>query len=155
MRGGIRLRHPTYTAPVVYVVETQIPAVKGQKPCQLCPRTTHTTYTVHFRLDQHGCDIVSHEVYAKLLTVPGLGGMELAGAVLDPPTRVVGAIAQGQLEVITPHRADWLAPITRWRSRDKMHAPFTPLLEAAAEREDRARTAALAEVRTIIPLGKG
>lgn len=147
--GGVRLHHPTLRAgegtTLTYVVELP-QAYPVPYDCPGCGKT-HDRKAIHLRLDANGDVIVSEEVYAKLQEV-FLAGMEVANHVASPPPLVIGAVPKDRERIVEqplsglPAAQTIIPGRTRYESRDRLLAPFAPLIDAAAERADRAATAA-------------
>lgn len=156
--AGVRLHHPWLSA-CTLVVELEVAYANGQaKVCPLCGKE-HLRKSLHLSLDAGGNVIVSKQVFAQLQKV-FLAGMEVMNEVAAPPPLSIGAVEQPKVEVSETnlngngHRF-YVPPKTKYESRDKMLAPFMPLINRILERRDREATARLAEKRTIFDMGRG
>ena len=152
MNKSVRLHHPLFVS-CNYVVEMPQKYPRAYE-CPAC-LTTHTHKAIHLRLDEHG-DVFVHPGIYELLKTVGLAGMEFANEVIDGPGQVIGAVELVKRETINAngHKRFWVPGRTKYESRDVMHRPFIPVLEAIQEKVDRAITAARAEKRSIFIFGR-
>lgn len=142
---------------------------RSQAPCQACSEfdaygrptkiVTHARKAQHLRFDSRGDTIVAPEVYAKLLTVPGLIGpgmaIELVGEVKDPPPLKIGAVDKAKERIIAlPLNGD--APASKiqpaqskYEGEKRILAPFVPVMDAERERLDRIETKKRSEKRKL------
>lgn len=161
--AGIRLHHPTLRAgegtTLTYVVE--LPQAYGQPyNCPACGKL-HARKALHLRLDGNGDVIVSREIYLSLQQVY-LAGLELVNEVPNPPPVSIGAVAKDKerivesplnrdntaAEIITPAR-------TKYEGRDRLEAPWRPVLERLNETLDRQKADELREKRRLYVIEKG
>lgn len=162
---GVRLHHPTF-ASCTYVVE--LPnrwAAKGSdtranRPCNECQRP-HARKALHLRLDNSGSVIVSRSVYETLRQVPQMAGLDVTNEVASPPPLALGAVeSPTHLVVEQPLNADHRRPDiyipgqNRYQGRDRIYAPFQPVIDGWLEQHDRAETKAKANKRSIFALGR-
>jgi hypothetical protein len=73
------------TLPVPLLFE---PWPTNRADCGVC-HTIHPCKVLHFKLDDTGAVIVSHEIKAKVFRVPQHGGFRVVGLVADPPGQTV------------------------------------------------------------------
>jgi hypothetical protein len=156
--AGIRLHHPTLRAgegtTLTYVVELPQPyadngkpgaRLRSETPCPTCGKP-HANKAVHLRLDANGDVIVSPAVYLALQSA-FLGGLELVNDVADPPELFLGAVHQDKQRIVEVplNRDNGHAPLivperTKYEGRDRLEAPFRPLVEAALLADDKKQT---------------
>lgn len=163
--GGVRLRHPVFTS-ATFVVELPNPYPQPYD-CNSCsdltvtpPKiVTHDRKALHLRLDAEGTVIVSPSVYEALRAV-AFAGMETVNDVAEPPPLILGAVEQPKYETIE-HKLGgdnsrfYLPGRTKYEARDRLHAPFQPLVEQKLEEEDRKKTKKLSlKRRLFVPRSK-
>lgn len=172
--AGVRLHHPTLRAgegtTLTYVVELPQPysalpkpgaRYRSDTPCPTCGKA-HANKAIHLRLDANGDVIVAPDVYFALQTA-FLGGLELMNQVADPPALFLGAVHKDKERIVEVplNRDNAAAPIisperTKYEGRDRLEAPFLPLVEAALLADDKKRTKKLREKRRLfVPRKKG
>jgi hypothetical protein len=130
--AGVRLHHPTFRSCTFVVELEQDFASRRPRVCPSCSQPgapkSHDRKAVHLRLDANGDVIVSPDVLASLRTV-FLAGMDVVNEIENPPTQLVGAVAQ-PTQLIVEQRlnpdqnsAPYYAPgRTKYESRDRLWA---------------------------------
>lgn len=160
--AGLRLHHPTLRSSegstVTYVVELPQPYPVVQS-CPNCGKE-HANKAIHLRLDGQGDVIVSVEVFEALRTA-FFGGMELVNEIASPPPLRIGAVDKDKERIVeSPLRAQDAATKinpaeTKYQGRDRIQAPFVPVIERLQERLDREEAARLREKRSMFIIEKG
>lgn len=162
---GIRLHHPTYKAAVgttlTYVVELDLPwptkpggRVRAAEPCNDCGRT-HLRKAIHLRLDHAGDVIVSKPTYESYKIRLLAAGMEVANEVAKPPPLYLGGgwekreIVEFPLNLAQIPNGKVEPGKTKYQARDSIQAVVQPVIDARAEKRDRAATAKRKQKRTL------
>ena len=158
--SGIRLRHPTLRAgegtTLTYVVELPLEweAVtptrnRANEPCPTCAKP-HRRKAIHLHLDSGGYVIVAVPIYEQLKTIPTMAGLELANEVPEPPPMSIGAVDRDKARIVEASAQDFIVPgQTKYQARDKIQAPFVPLLDELNTKLDKVATKKKAEKRRI------
>ena len=126
-------------------------------PCNACSQPdrplVHTHKALHLRLDEHGDVFVAEGIFKLLQRVPLMAGLEVVEGRNAPP-QFVGAIELPTQRIVNATKEFYVPGRNKYEARDRMQRPFQPLLEAAELVQDKKKTAALAEKRTIYIMGK-
>lgn len=164
---GIRLHHRTLRAgegaKLTFVVELPRPegSVWQPKACSHCQKT-HDEKCLHLHLDSNGDVIVGTKTWRTWKSHLELAGFCLLNEVPKPPDLLIGAVPKDKDRIVelrlNGHTdAPKIAPsLTAYQSRDVLWRPYEPVLEAIAEKTDRADMAKKRDKRRMFILpGKG
>lgn len=160
--ASIRLHHPRYKSRdgvnITYAVELPwIQMPYNIRQCNACsqPETPlyHKFKTIHLRLDSNGDTFVAPGILELLRKVPGMAELEVMPST-GAPKQFVGALEQGPQQIILPDRNHYVPRVTKDDATVRMRRPWQPVVERIREKQDRQKTAALAEKRTIYIMGR-
>lgn len=156
---GIRLHHPTLRAgegtTLTYVVELPLEwedvtptRNRAAEPCPTCA-TPHARKALHLRLDSNGDVIVAVPIYEQLKQIPTMAGLELVNEIAAPPPLRIGAVHRDKARIVQATAEHIVPEQTRWDARDKIQAPFVPVLDELNTAIDKKLTKKKAEKRSI------
>lgn len=104
--SGVRIQHPDKRNVTMTLVDAKRPLAKPGE-CAACHRI-HSFKTYHFRLDDVGATIVSHEIAERLKRLPG-HGFSIGETIAEPPAQLVdlnkpptGPAIEAHLSLIEP-----------------------------------------------------
>lgn len=157
--SGIRLHHPTLRAgegtTLTYVVELPLEweAItptrnRSQENCPTCG-VPHARKALHLHLDANGDVIVAVPIYTQLLKVPTMAGLELVHEVKEPPPLSIGAVHRDKNRIVQATSEHIVPEQTKWQARDKIQAPFVPVLDELNTKLDVVATKKKREKRRI------
>ena len=164
--SGIRLHHPSFRAAegttLTYVVELPLSFTvtkeggrdRSAEPCPRCAKP-HRNKSLHLDIDANGDVIVAPAIYAQLQTVPTMAGLEMVNEVKSPPPLFIGAVPKDKSRIVEAPlsglpAADLITPASnRYENRDRLLAPYQPVVEKLQDEFDRKQTKKQREKRKL------
>ena len=167
---GIRLHHPTLRAgegtTLTYVVELPLDYAQEEgardrtkQDCPTCGKP-HLRKALHLHLDAAGDVIVAPAIYEQLKSIPTMAGLELANEVAEPPPLFLGAVHRDKARIIevplsgNGHKPHVVPEQTKYQARDRLQAPFVPVLEELQLKADKKASVKRREKKSTFVISK-